>query len=71
MIQIRGGDGFLVAGEFDGMFTQRAVGVGQRRSAPIAHHRVDKGIRCFRSFKLVRDLSTEVVGVGLCSVGAV
>ena len=70
-IQIGGRHLLLAMGELDRMGAEDAIRLGHRGGAPIAHQRVDKSIGGFAALKLIGDLSTEVVGVCLRSVGAV
>lgn len=70
-IEIGGGHLLLVMRKFDGMGTEGVIGRLQRRAAPIAHQRMDERISRFAGFKLIGNLSTEVVGVGLRSVTTV
>lgn len=70
-VQIRGRHGIIATREFDGKCTERLIGVGKRRRAPILGDGVDKGIGFCGAGELVIDLSTEVVGVGLRSVTTV
>lgn len=70
-VQIRGRHLLLMMGEFDGVGTQSPVFLVHRSGTPIAHQRVDECVGGFAALKLVFDLGTEVVGVGLRSVAAV
>ncbi len=67
-VQVCRGDVVLVAGEFDRVAAQGAVGVSQKSRAPIGRHTLDPGVGFGGCGEEVLDLGTEVVGVGTSSV---
>ena len=59
----------LRMGELGRKGAERVIGSGERSGAPVPRNRVDQFIRMLR-IQRVGDLSTEVVGMRLGSVGA-